>query len=118
MDKSRDIGFSAEQRAAVYLEKKGYQILARNYTTPLGEIDIVARDRGDIVFCEVKYRKGAVPPSLEVITTEKQKKIVKAAYSYIRTHGKRWPSKTTFRFDAIGLSDETLVHIEGAFDEP
>lgn len=118
MDKSREIGFSAEKRAAMYLKKKGYKILDRNYATSLGEIDIIARDRNDIVFCEVKYRKGANPPSLELITTEKQKKIVKAAYSYIRANASKWTWKTTFRFDAIGLSDETLVHIEGAFYEP
>ncbi len=117
MDKSRDIGFSAESKAVGYLEKKGYRILERNYTTPLGEIDIIARDRKDIVFCEVKYRKGADPPSLEVITREKQRKIIKAAYAYIKTHEKKWPSCITFRFDAIGISDETLIHIEGAFYE-
>ncbi|HHH84471.1 MAG TPA: YraN family protein [Firmicutes bacterium] len=117
MGKSRDTGFSAEEKAASYLTKKGYRILERNYTTPMGEIDIVAQDRDNIVFCEVKYRRGTDPPSLEIITAKKQKKIIKAAHSYIRAHEKLWTPQTKFRFDAIGLSDWKIIHIEGAFYE-
>ena len=91
----REKGNAAERTAAEYLKRKGWRILETNYHTRRGEIDIIARDRNDIVFCEVKYRKGANPPSLELITTEKQKKIVKAAYSYIRANASKWTWKTT-----------------------
>ena len=49
-------GLSAESRAAALLIAKGYRILARRFRTPLGEIDIVARRRGVLVFVEVKAR--------------------------------------------------------------
>ena len=46
-------GLSAESRAAAYLIAKGYRILFRRFKTPVGEIDIVARRRGVLVFVEV-----------------------------------------------------------------
>ena len=50
------LGLSAESRAAAYLIAKGYRILARRWRSPAGEIDIVARRRGTLVFVEVKAR--------------------------------------------------------------
>src|SRR5664279_4563300 len=49
-------GLSAESRAAAYLVAKGYRIVARRFRSPVGEIDIVARRRGVLVFVEVKAR--------------------------------------------------------------
>src|SRR3974377_2387927 len=50
-------GISAESRAAAYLVAKGFRILARRWKSPVGEIDIVARRRGLLVFVEVKARQ-------------------------------------------------------------
>ena len=50
------VGLSAESRAAAYLVAKGYRIVARRCRSPVGEIDIVARRRGVLVFVEVKAR--------------------------------------------------------------
>ena len=50
------LGLSAESRAAAYLIAKGYRIVARRFRSPVGEIDIVARRRGVLVFVEVKAR--------------------------------------------------------------
>src|SRR4029077_15732342 len=50
------VGISAESRAAAFLIAKGFRILARRWRSPLGEIDIVARRRGLLVFAEVKAR--------------------------------------------------------------
>lgn len=49
-------GRRAETLAALYLRLKGYQILGRRVRTPVGEIDIVARHRDNLVFVEVKAR--------------------------------------------------------------
>ncbi len=49
-------GLSAESRAAAYLVAKGYRIVARRFRSPVGEVDIVARRRGVLVFVEVKAR--------------------------------------------------------------
>src|SRR5687768_14344819 len=50
------LGRKGENHAASFLKSKGYRILARNLSTPLGEIDIVARDKEFLVFVEVKTR--------------------------------------------------------------
>ena len=52
-------GDKAEERAAKYLKDKGYKILKRNYLCPLGEVDIIAKKDGAIVFVEVKQRSSA-----------------------------------------------------------
>ncbi|CDC50014.1 uPF0102 protein HMPREF0991_01614 [Clostridium sp. CAG:58] len=50
-------GSRYEQLAARYLEQKGMDVLELNYRCRTGEIDIIARDGGYLVFVEVKYRK-------------------------------------------------------------
>ncbi len=42
----KQVGASGEALAAIHLKKQGYKILERNYRTPLGEIDLIARHRG------------------------------------------------------------------------
>ena len=54
-----DTGKTGEDRAVRFLEKQGYGILGRNVKSPMGEIDIVANDRGTICFVEVRSRTGA-----------------------------------------------------------
>lgn len=61
------LGLSAESRAAMFLIAKGYRILARRFKTPFGEIDIVARRRGALVFVEVKAR-GRADEAAEAVT--------------------------------------------------
>ena len=53
----RKIGGQYEDLAAAYLREQGYEILERNYRDRLGEIDVIAREAGYLVFVEVKYRK-------------------------------------------------------------
>ena len=72
------IGKKYENMAIHYLKKQKYKILARNFSCPAGEIDIVAYDKVNdyIVFVEVKYRATKLfGRPLEAVTTEKQRKI-------------------------------------------
>ncbi|MBI4099543.1 YraN family protein, partial [Candidatus Microgenomates bacterium] len=55
---NRDTGRKAENLAAAALEKKGYEILERNFSNKFGEIDIIAKDNETLVFVEVKAKKG------------------------------------------------------------
>ena len=57
---NRAVGTAYEQIAGRFLEKKGFQILEYNYRCRAGEIDLIARDREYLVFCEVKYRRTKV----------------------------------------------------------
>ena len=52
----RDIGKEGEDIAAKYLAEKGFEIVARNYHYSHGEIDIIAKDKQQLVFIEVKCR--------------------------------------------------------------
>src|SRR5260370_24846283 len=71
-------GLSAESRAALLLIAKAYRILARRWKTPFGEIDIVARRRGILVFVEVKARASA-DDAMEAVTERTKRRIVSAA---------------------------------------
>lgn len=113
---SRLSGKDAEDRAAVYLETKGFRILDRNYHSRFGEIDIIAEDGRYIVFAEVKGRTSASYTSpAEAVTVAKQRKIVYTALVYLQAH----PTDLQPRFDVIGIlagePEPLLEHLENAF---
>lgn len=107
-------GYRQEQRAAEYLQEKGYRIIERNFYSRYGEIDIIARDREYLVFVEVKYRKsekGGHP--LEAVDRTKQKRICKTASWFLQRYG--YTEETPCRFDVMGITEESVIHIEDAF---
>lgn len=83
----RSIGLHGEELAVKFLRRNGYRILERNFRTPLGEIDIIARKNGFTIFVEVKTRSTSSlgPPYLSV-TGAKQRHIVKTALCYLKRH--------------------------------
>ena len=93
---------SGEDLAASYLVSIGWEILARNWRCPSGEIDIIAKDRDQVVvFCEVKSRcSDSYGPALEAITIKKMKKLREVAIFWLREQPKYTP---VFRFDGIGV---------------
>jgi len=99
---SRSVGQVAEQKAARFLEGLGYRILHRNYTTRLGEIDIVAEDAGGVLtFVEVRHRRRTrygVPE--ETITYEKKRRLWVTARHYLVTHG---AEARECRFDVVTI---------------
>ncbi|NOY39995.1 MAG: YraN family protein [Nitrospirae bacterium] len=111
-------GKEGEAFAVKYLRKKGYRIMASNYQTPIGEIDIVARDGDTIVFVEVKTRQSLLYgyPS-EAVTWRKRERLKRLALYYLKVHRMLGASG---RFDVIGLylKDGTyqVQHIVDAFE--
>jgi putative endonuclease len=106
-------GAGAEERAARFLASRGLAIVARNFRTRLGEIDLVARDRGTLVFVEVRSRaSGAYGGALESITATKRSRIVAAAHAYLALLGSEPPC----RFDVMLLEGESMQWIPAAFD--
>ena len=86
MDTSQ-LGYLAENIAGRYLQSKGYEIIDRNYRRPWGEIDIVARKDGVIVFIEVKANRRLFTSDFrpEVrVNPEKVRKIIKTAALYLK----------------------------------
>lgn len=118
------IGQSGEDLAAHYLEQRGWTIVARNYESQRGEIDIIASrpindgSATEVIFVEVKSRTdaGQTPPHLSV-THRKRRRITRIGRDFADRHGQ---PQTAYRFDVIGVDfgsePPELHHFEGAFD--
>jgi putative endonuclease len=98
---SERAGRRAEDAAALFLRLKGFSILARRFACPVGEIDLVARRGGLLVFVEVK-RRAARSEALEALGRQQQERIARAALLFVP----RWPQLADLaqRFDAIAVS--------------
>jgi putative endonuclease len=108
------VGLSAESRAAAFLIAKGYRILARRFRTPVGEIDIVARRRGVLVFVEVKAR-ARLDDAAEAVTDRGKRRIVAAAEAWLAAHPDDMTS--AMRFDAVLVAPGRMPrHIPAAFE--
>jgi putative endonuclease len=92
-------GTAYEDKACEFLGTKGYKILTRNFSCRFGEIDIIASNKGYIVFIEVKARKdGSMVSGLEAIHHSKIDKIRKTALFYAQDK----PDKK-YRFDVLEI---------------
>ena len=108
------LGLSAESRAAAFLIAKGYRIVARRWRSPVGEIDIVARRRGTLIFVEVKAR-ASLDEAAEAVVMRQRRRIIGAAQAWLASH----PGDATcdMRFDAMLVAPGKLPrHIVAAFD--
>ena len=105
----------AEEIAKTYLEGKGYQTLAENYTMRGGEIDLILRDRETIVFAEVRQRKtDAYGSAAASISAAKLARLQRTALHYlVATVGR---DDVPLRFDAVLLTgvreNYRLEHLE------
>lgn len=96
-------GRENETMAVKFLKRRGYQILDRNYRTPNGEIDIVAKCGRVIVFVEVKSRgTGRYGKAKYAVTSLKQGRISKVALTWLKSHGKLGDRA---RFDVVTIDD-------------
>ena len=113
----RALGDFGERKIVQYLQDKKFTILETNYTTRLGEVDIIA-ERGDLlVFVEVKTRKNEYFEIASVVTKPKQQRIIAATKAFLLQH--RIQDKVC-RFDVATVlvkSDKACIieYIESAF---
>jgi len=107
-----ETGKTFENKAADFLKKSGYKIIAQNYRSKTGEIDIIAKDKKTLVFVEVKYRhtKEFGTPA-EFVTVQKQNKIIKTALLYLKQND----ISGDFRFDTVSICQDEIEHIKNAF---
>ncbi len=83
-----------------YLESQGFEIVARNATTKVGEIDLVAREGETLCFVEIKARSGdRYGPAIAAVNPAKQRRLARAAAMYLALE--RWQGPC--RFDVLGL---------------
>jgi putative endonuclease len=100
MGKHNETGARGEQFAESYLREQGYEILCRNWRYGHKEIDLIADDKGMLVFVEIKARSGlrfGFPE--EAVTLKKQSNMQLAAEAYLE----KKPAYRTVRFDVIAL---------------
>lgn len=114
-------GSWGEALAAEYLRKKHYTLIAANYRTRFGEIDLIVKDKKFLVFVEVKLRKNSdFAMAREFVDRRKQDRIRVTASIYLENHS----SALQPRFDVIEIyaplgrktPQPEITHLEGAFE--
>ena len=116
----RWFGTRSERAAARHLKRQGFRILARNYTCPHGELDLIAVEGRCVVFVEVRSTGGDDPlrPALSV-DEQKQRRLTDLALHYLRQHRLL---DCMARFDVLAISwppgkrEPVIVHYRQAFE--
>ncbi|MEG0805436.1 MAG: YraN family protein [Lachnospiraceae bacterium] len=110
----RQLGSTKEKEAGAELERRGYEIETYNFRCRIGEIDIIAKQGGCLVFVEVKYRKDdrMGDPALAV-NQKKQRTICKVADYYKMVN--HLEEATSCRFDVVAITGGQIRVIENAF---
>lgn len=81
------LGHWAEQQAAEWLQQKGWQIVAQNFHSRYGELDVVAVQGQDLVLLEVKARSaGSYAMAQEVVSRQKQHRLIKTSMVFLQQH--------------------------------
>lgn len=110
----RLLGDEKERLAVRYLKRQGCHIVARNVSSPFGEIDVIARHKEYLCFVEVRYRKNRHYGGAALsVGPSKQKKIIRTAEYYLQQHPDL--ARNACRFDVIAIDGEELEWIENAF---
>ncbi|MEM1380073.1 MAG: YraN family protein [Pseudomonadota bacterium] len=110
--KAERLGRFAEEIAAIVLLLQGYRILARRFAASGGEIDIVARKSGVLVFVEVKMRQRLADAE-QAVTPRGRQRIKAASAAYLARNERRMD--VPMRFDIVAMSPKGLRHIRDAF---
>jgi len=112
------LGAYGEEIAADYLREQGYSLLERNFRCPLGEIDIIAKKRHDLIFVEVKTRRSTLfGLPQDAVGAHKQRQLIRTAQWYLKKPG---VSRRHPRFDVIAIlvrpgQAPEINHIQNAF---
>lgn len=113
----QQFGATAERAVALYLQQRGYTILAMNFSCKLGEIDIIAKQGTTICCVEVKARTVVHFPLSTVITPPKQRKLFKTAQYFFLRHNLQ---QVSLRFDVALVygtgAEQSIDYIEHAFE--
>jgi putative endonuclease len=102
-DNKRARGIRGEDLAVTYLKKKGYKVIERNYRCQWGEIDLIARHKGTLIFVEIKSRSSSdfgLPQ--DAVDRFKQEKLIQAAKAYMAEHHVK--ETIPARFDVVAVN--------------
>jgi putative endonuclease len=117
-DPRRQVGANGEAAVARWYEARGYEVLDRNWRVREGELDLVVRGGGSVVFCEVKTRRSdrfGLP--VEAVTARKQQRLRLLAARWLDTHP---VARGALRFDVASVVPDgrgawTVSVLEHAF---
>lgn len=110
------LGRRAERIAAWYLRLKGYGILARRFRGPVGEIDLVVRRRGWLVFVEVKARTDD-DAGFEAVGPKSRARIARAAEAWIARYPAAGAMKLRFDVIVVAPGFSWPRHLRNAFGD-
>lgn len=106
-------GGAAEEAAARHLAREGLRLVARNYRTRAGEIDVIAQDGATLVFVEVRLRTSArFGGAAASIDWRKRMRIAAAARHFLARLGR----EPACRFDVVTLDGDKVEWLRGAFE--
>ena len=117
-DERAELGLRGEKLAERLLRSKGMAVVARRYSAPVGEIDLIMRDGETIVFVEVKTRRDDRMSDPEhAVNADKRRKLTRCARGFVNERKLHdWP----FRFDIVSVilpagGEPCVKHIPEAF---
>ena len=109
---SQSVGARGEQFAADWLRARGYEVVARNWHCMYGEIDLVVLDGPEVVFVEVKSRRGSTMGTPEeAVTAAKQRHLIQSAQCYLAETAQE---QKPYRIDVLALdlaASGALLHV-------
>lgn len=111
------VGKEGENEAAKFLEKKGYQIIERNWRSGKFEVDLIARKANTIVVVEVKTRSGNIDQVEEILSDSKLKKIAEAANRYMEKQTKELDCRIDVLLLQKKSNDFDVIHYEDAINQ-
>ena len=117
---SKTLGILGEELAYHFVKRKGYKVLLKNYKCPLGEIDLIAKENGALIFMEVKTRSSLeMGLPAESVTFHKRAQLTKCARFYLKQYG---IADVPCRFDVVSILMEggrepEIEVIKNAFSE-
>lgn len=99
--RARAVGDRGEDLACAHLEALGWEVLERNWRCREGELDVVAREQGVLVFCEVKTRRSErFGAPVEAVSVDKARRLRRLAWAWLAERGLRGEE---FRIDVVGV---------------
>jgi putative endonuclease len=101
------IGQTAEDIAVEYLVAQKIKVVERNYRARFGEIDIIAKDKKELIFVEVKAKSTSrFGKPYEMVTSRKKKKLISTSKNYLMEN-RLDIENTHWRIDVISIDYET-----------